>query len=190
MAALRRTSRLAGIWLVCIACYAMPAISQVTQTSLSKEEVVALLKGGVTSKRIASIVRERGIEFAMTPAIENELRSDGATNELIDMLRDLRRSATKSSLSKDSAPSKSPPEVASPKSQGAGASARRDNPDFSGMSLMEKVRYAKSLVQQGQFDEALKVYAIIAREAPEPILYQDDLAEAKRLKSEKEERHR
>jgi len=54
---------------------------------LTKDEIVSLLQGEVPSPRIAQLVRERGISFAVTRPIETELRAAGATEELLKVLR-------------------------------------------------------------------------------------------------------
>jgi hypothetical protein len=53
---------------------------------LSQAEIMDLLAGGVAASRVAALVEERGISFAMTPGLAAQLRGKGATAELIDVL--------------------------------------------------------------------------------------------------------
>ena len=64
------------------------AMPQKSRGPLSKDEIIDLLKGGVTPVRVAGLVREFGVSFQLSPAIENELKSAGATDELFRALRD------------------------------------------------------------------------------------------------------
>jgi len=56
------------------------------ERGLSQAEVMDLLDGGVAGSRIAALVEERGISFAMTPSLAAQLRGKGASAELIDVL--------------------------------------------------------------------------------------------------------
>jgi TPR repeat protein len=47
------------------------------------EEVDSLLQNGLESKRVATLVQGRGVSFALTPAIEKQLRADGADDALL-----------------------------------------------------------------------------------------------------------
>jgi hypothetical protein len=77
------------------------AMPQKSRGPLSKDEIIDLLKGGVTPVRVAGLVREFGVSFQLSPAIENELKSAGATDELFRALR-------------ESAPKNPPPESRAP----------------------------------------------------------------------------
>ena len=55
---------------------------------LSEGELIELLEAGVSSKRLGQLVDEKGISFAVTPAVTSRLRAKGATDELIAVLRD------------------------------------------------------------------------------------------------------
>ena len=57
--------------------------------SLTRAEVVELLDAGVPSKRVEILARERGVAFDLTAEIEKALRRAGATQSLIDTLREL-----------------------------------------------------------------------------------------------------
>jgi len=56
---------------------------------LSKEDVVKLLKGQVSPHRVSQRARQQGIDFQVTPQVEQELRQAGATDELIATLREI-----------------------------------------------------------------------------------------------------
>src|SRR5574341_1257470 len=43
----------------------------------TSQDVVDLLKGAVSAKRAADLVRERGVDFDLTPAIEQQIRAAG-----------------------------------------------------------------------------------------------------------------
>lgn len=61
--------------------------AQKSSKPITKDEVISLLKGEVSSPRIAELVRERGISFAVTRPTETQLREAGATEELLKALR-------------------------------------------------------------------------------------------------------
>ncbi len=63
--------------------------SQGSRKPLSKEEVIDLLKGYVSPKRVSDLARERGIDFAVTPDVERELRRAGANDALLATLREV-----------------------------------------------------------------------------------------------------
>jgi len=63
--------------------------AQTSGKHLTKGEIVALLKGAVPPERVADLVREKGIDFEMTPGNESDLRGAGATDELLNILRGL-----------------------------------------------------------------------------------------------------
>jgi hypothetical protein len=86
----RSVARILAVALViCTALFSVTAGAQNPHKPLSKNEVVELLKGGVSSARVTDIARDRGINFELTPEAEDELRGAGATNELIGTLREL-----------------------------------------------------------------------------------------------------
>jgi hypothetical protein len=76
----------------------VPGVSaQGPSKPLSKNRVLEYLKGEVSPARVTELVRQRGIDFETTPEIEKELRSAGATDALLSVLRDFapKRSALK-----------------------------------------------------------------------------------------------
>lgn len=56
---------------------------------LTEGAIINLLHGGVAPEHIASLAQEYGITFQMTPAVESDLRTAGATEPLIQTLRDI-----------------------------------------------------------------------------------------------------
>ena len=54
---------------------------------LSEAELIELLDAGVSSRRLSQLVDEKGISFAVTPALTSRLKAKGATDELIAALR-------------------------------------------------------------------------------------------------------
>jgi len=63
--------------------------AQKSRGPLAKNEVVDLLKNGVTTARVIAVAREFGISFQLTSDIEEELRRAGGTEELLKTLRAL-----------------------------------------------------------------------------------------------------
>lgn len=58
------------------------AQTQLSPKPFTKDDVVKPLAGNVPVKRVELLVRERGIDFQITPETENELRKAGATDPL------------------------------------------------------------------------------------------------------------
>lgn len=50
---------------------------------LSLDDILTLLAGGVTPARAATLVKDRGVDFALTPEAENKLRIAGADDALL-----------------------------------------------------------------------------------------------------------
>lgn len=60
------------------------------------QEVTFALREGVESKRVATLVRQRGVAFDLTKETENQLRNAGADAVLINELKHLRSDSGKS----------------------------------------------------------------------------------------------
>lgn len=75
--------------LICALMLVASAQGQASQKALSKEDVVKLLAGSVSPKRVGALATERGIDFKVTPQIERELLSAGADPALIATLKAL-----------------------------------------------------------------------------------------------------
>jgi hypothetical protein len=54
---------------------------------LAESEVMELLDAGVPPRRLTDLVGERGITFAVTPAVASRLKAKGATDELLAAMR-------------------------------------------------------------------------------------------------------
>lgn len=84
--------RSVAILVACILCNAALcslASAQSSAKPFSKDDVVQLLKGSVSAKRVGELAQNRGINFQVTPEVEGELREAGATDELLATLRRL-----------------------------------------------------------------------------------------------------
>jgi hypothetical protein len=67
----------------------LSANPQGTSKPLSKDDVIRLLKGDVSSKRVAELARERKIDFELTEGVEKELRQAGADDSFLAALREV-----------------------------------------------------------------------------------------------------
>ncbi len=85
----RKSIFLVGVLVVCTQVLPTLARAQGSPKPLSKAEVIRLLKGDVSPKRLATMASERGIDFQVTSETEVELRRAGATDELVSTLREL-----------------------------------------------------------------------------------------------------
>ncbi|HET7840577.1 MAG TPA: PEGA domain-containing protein [Terriglobia bacterium] len=54
---------------------------------LKADEIIGLLHDQVPSTRVAELVKQFGVDFALTPRIESDLRKAGATPALIDVIK-------------------------------------------------------------------------------------------------------
>ena len=58
---------------------------------LSLQDVLDLLQGGVAPRRVAQLVEKHGVTFALTPDREEELRSAGGVDELMEAIGKAKR---------------------------------------------------------------------------------------------------
>jgi hypothetical protein len=77
------------VLLVGVVAWPMRGAAQSSHKPLSKNDTLQLLHGEVPSGRIAELAREQGINFQITPETESELKEAGATDELLNVLREL-----------------------------------------------------------------------------------------------------
>jgi len=77
----------ASTWLLCASLVLLSAQTQPSPKPFTKDDVVKLLTGNVPAKRVEALVRERSIDFQITPTTESELRKAGASDELLSTLR-------------------------------------------------------------------------------------------------------
>jgi len=89
-----------------VTAWSHPNEPQAEGKPLSKDGILALLKAHVAAKDVAQRARERGIDFQVTPGIQDELVRSGATDELLIALREI---APLLSLSPPPTPAKSAP---------------------------------------------------------------------------------
>ena len=68
-----------------------------TEKSFSLQDIMYALKERVSPKRVASLVKERGVNFALTEDSERELRRLGADNELVEQIKAERKTRTEES---------------------------------------------------------------------------------------------
>ena len=78
---------------------------------LSEAEVVRLLEGSVSSRRIIDLVEERGTSFPITQASASRLKAKGATNALIGALQQAADQGVRENVSKGDEPSGPAPNV-------------------------------------------------------------------------------
>ncbi len=77
----------------------------------SKNDIIGLLEAGVSSREVEDAVKQYGVSFELTRQTESELRSAGATDELI---RAIRAAASRASTSPNHPPASNPPPAPSP----------------------------------------------------------------------------
>lgn len=77
-----------ALWLLAIGLSPERAFSAEKGKRLSEKDILELLSGDVSSSRVAAIVAEKGIDFALTPERERKFRQAGATQGLISSLRE------------------------------------------------------------------------------------------------------
>jgi len=64
-----------------------PEAPRVNPKAVDKAEIISLLTGGVSSPRVAEVVKDRGIKFSPTGDDLNEIRAAGGTDELIQAIQ-------------------------------------------------------------------------------------------------------
>lgn len=106
--------RVAGILLA--ALFAMgtkPGLvaGQKSRKPASKNDIIGLLEAGVPPREVEDAVKQYGVSFELTRRTETELRSAGATDELI---RAIRAAAPRDSASPSRPPASNPPPAPSP----------------------------------------------------------------------------
>lgn len=84
--ALRRWRMIVLGLILCAAVLHPRAAAQKPRGRFSKDEIIDLLKSGVTSARIAGLARQFGISFELTPETKSELSGAGGTPELLKAL--------------------------------------------------------------------------------------------------------
>lgn len=80
---------------IILAVFALSAVCQQTQNMptapqaapLTQDQVVGLIRGGVATQRILSLVEARGVDFKLTNALLKNLQKSGASQPLLDQLK-------------------------------------------------------------------------------------------------------
>jgi len=75
--------------MVAIVAWPLRGAAQASHKPLTKDATLQLLRGDVPPTRVAELARERGIDFQITPEIASDLKQAGATDELLNTLREL-----------------------------------------------------------------------------------------------------
>ncbi len=107
---MRRSARISILGLLSLgaALLALPTQDQPRHEPLTEGEIIRLLQGGVPSERVESLVRDHGLAFEITPAVERDLRDAGATEALLQALHQITSKAA------PAAPPKSQPAAPAP----------------------------------------------------------------------------
>jgi Flp pilus assembly protein TadD len=150
-------------------------------TPLTRVQVMGLVSGGVSSQRVAALVSERGISFQPSPEFVTDLKSVGATDELLNAL-----AAAKSQAAPASKPAVRSITVQQPSAPGAPVTevrylqnteqqdraaemARPDDPQV-------HLALAAALGQEGKWSEAAAQYAAVVSSQPNDAAAHSDLA--------------
>jgi hypothetical protein len=86
--AARRLCTILAVFIALVFC--LPGVkAQKSSKQLTKESVLELLTGDVPPARVAAIVREQGVSFTLTQAVEDQIRQAGGNDELLKAIREL-----------------------------------------------------------------------------------------------------
>jgi PEGA domain/PDZ domain len=102
---------LALLLIMAAVCMLVPSSAQ-AQTAgkkLTKQDVIDLLTGDVSSEDVAKQAEKSGIAFQMTPAVEHEIRGAGGTDALINALKSLSPAAPAAPRNNPAPSSSAPP---------------------------------------------------------------------------------
>jgi len=151
---------------------------------LTRAQLMGLVAGGVPSKRVAALVAEHGIAFRPTPEFLTDLKSAGASDELLSALGTARSSAISS-------------EGAAHKSASAPPAGRSAPPDQLRQLQEAEQQYrtaevarpqdpsvhfalGRVLAQEGKWSEAAAQYAAVTSTEPSDAAAHNNLALALR----------
>src|SRR5258708_22079147 len=89
---MRKSTRLTTIVLGALVALSLTAAATIGQPQakgpLRKDQLIEALRvGGLAPAEYIQRIRDRGVDFDLTPAIEKELRDAGATSEIIEAIR-------------------------------------------------------------------------------------------------------
>ena len=77
------------VWLVVL----VPAVVRPAEHPLSADDVTLLLIGGASADRLLTLIDQRGVDFQLTPELEKKFRDQGATDSVIEALKNAGASA-------------------------------------------------------------------------------------------------
>ena len=86
-----------------------PSLVLAQAGKLSKQNVVDLLTGDVSSDRVAAIAKDKGISFEMTAAAEKDIRGAGGSDQLVQVLKELAPAPAAPTRPTRATPAASPP---------------------------------------------------------------------------------
>lgn len=69
-----------------LSAYAAAQTASPALKPLSQTQILGLIHGGVASARVESLIRKRGLDFAVTASFVNQLKQAGASPSLIQMI--------------------------------------------------------------------------------------------------------
>jgi hypothetical protein len=144
---------------------------------LSEGELIELLEAGVSSKRLSQLVDEKGVTFAVTPAVASRLKAKGATDELIAALRAGGGAQAAENPLRAANQAAARPRVPQPAERVGGARGSRFNHEKWGLSFAVppgwKVGERPGLLLMGSDTEAGLIVIRLARKATLDQLVRD-----------------
>ena len=80
---MHRIRKMLLVWLVVL----VPAVVRPAEHPLSADDVTLLLIGGASADRLLTLIDQRGVDFQLTPELEKKFRDQGATDSVIEALK-------------------------------------------------------------------------------------------------------
>jgi hypothetical protein len=68
-------------------CLAPAATTRAADRPLSKDDVTLLLIGGASTQKMTALIKERGVDFPLTPDLAKKFHDEGASDEVIEALQ-------------------------------------------------------------------------------------------------------
>jgi Flp pilus assembly protein TadD len=148
---------------------------------LTRAQVMGLVAGGVASARVASFVRQRGISFQPSPEFLTDLKSVGATDELLQAISTAGNAPpARAAQPTDSQP---PAQAGNPaRLQGLAESEQQDRTAELARPGDASAHFAlaETLGEEGKWSEASAQYAAVISSEPDDAAAHNDLALALR----------
>ena len=150
---------------------------------LTQAQLMGLVAGGVASKRVALLIAQRGIAFQPTPEFLTDLKTSGASDELLSALRAARSSpASQSKEDPHSVPAA--PDLNAPPGQLSHLRQTEQEDRAAEVARPQdaSVHYALGgvLAQEGNWSEAAAQYAAVTASEPSDAAAHNNLALALR----------